>query len=53
MLLAGGQGFGPRFAASKADVLPLDDPPNLLISPFYHGFHSYCNPIVRCVDNYM
>jgi hypothetical protein len=25
--LVGGLGFEPRFAASKADVLPLDDPP--------------------------
>ena len=25
--LAGGQGFEPRLTASKAAVLPLDDPP--------------------------
>lgn len=25
--LAGGRGFGPRFTAPKAAVLPLDDPP--------------------------
>ena len=27
MRFAGGQGFEPRFTASKAAVLPLDDPP--------------------------
>ena len=27
LLLAGGAGLEPAFAASKADVLPLDDPP--------------------------
>ena len=27
-VLAGGLGIGPRLKASKASVLPLDDPPN-------------------------
>lgn len=27
---AGGQGFGPRLKASKASVLPLDDPPKII-----------------------
>lgn len=31
ILRAGGQGFEPQLMASKATVLPLDDPPILFI----------------------
>lgn len=30
--LAGGQGLEPRFFGPKPNVLPLDDPPNILLN---------------------
>ncbi len=34
-MLAGGLGIEPRYAASKAAVLPLDDPPKFRLNNYF------------------
>ena len=45
IVLAGGQGFEPQLTDSKSAVLPLDDPPAVMVVP--GGFEPPANALSR------